>query len=102
MKKIISFETATKVSLLLFGIFIFFHLSVIIGITLFNYVPIGFLWGGRMESRQQLLGFEIISLLIMAICFFTVLIKSERVKIPGLRGVSGVIYGFFLHSYVSG
>ncbi len=44
-----------------------------------------------MESSQQLLGFEIISVLIMAICFFTVLIKSERVKIPGLSGASGVI-----------
>jgi len=88
MKKILSFKLATQISLFLFGLFILFHLSIIIGIVIFNFVPVDFLWGGKMETKEQLLGFEIISLLILALCFFIVLIKSEKVKLPGLMRVA--------------
>lgn len=83
MKKILSFKLATQISLFLFVLLILFHLSIVIGIVLFDFAPVDFLWGGRMETRGQLLGFEIISLLIMALCFLIVLIKSGRVKLPG-------------------
>src|SRR5688500_4067639 len=84
MRKIISFQAATKVSLVLFGLFTLFHLSIIIGIIFFRYAPVEFLWGGRLKTKDELLGFEIISLAIMALCSFIVLIKSRRVKMPGL------------------
>jgi hypothetical protein len=84
MEKIMSFKLATQLSLFLFGLFILFHLSVVIGIVAFNFVPVDFLWGGRMETKEQLLGFEIISLSIMALCFFTVLIRSEKVRLQRL------------------
>jgi len=58
MKKLISFRRAIQFSLILFGLLILFHLLIIVGIVLFDYVPIDFLWGGRMETREQLLGLE--------------------------------------------
>jgi hypothetical protein len=88
MEKIMSFKLATQLSLFLFGLFILFHLSVVIGIVAFNFVPVDFLWGGRMQTKERLLVFEFISLLIMALCFFIVLIKSEVVKLPGLMRVA--------------
>lgn len=84
MRKIVSFQAATKLSLVLFGLFTLFHLSIIIGILFFRYAPVEFLWGGRLKTKEELLGFEIISLAVMALCFFIVLIKSKRVKMPGL------------------
>lgn len=60
------------------------------GILLFDFVPVDFLWGGRMETREQLLVFEIVSFVIMALCFFVVLIKSEMVKIPGLMSLATI------------
>jgi hypothetical protein len=50
-----------------------------------------------METKEQLLGFEIISLFIMALCFLVVLIKSEKVKLPGLmRAVVIVLWILFI------
>jgi hypothetical protein len=86
----IRFRHAVQLSLFLFGLFIVFHLTIIVGIVLFDFVPTDYLWGGRMETREQLLGFEIISLLIMVFCLFVVLIRSERIKWPALKGASKV------------
>jgi hypothetical protein len=88
MEKIVSFKLATQISLLIFGLFVLFHLSIILGIVIFDFVPVDFLWGGRMETKEQLFVFEIISLLIMSLCFFTVLIRSEKVKLQGLMRAS--------------
>ena len=91
MKKLISFKVAAQLSLFLFGVIILFHLAVIFGIILFDFVPLDFLWGGRMETREQLLGFEVLSLAIMVLCFITVLIHSERLHVPALAGVTRII-----------
>ena len=90
MKKILSFKQATQISLFLFALLILFHLSIVLGIVLFDFVPLDFLWGGRMETKGQLLDFEIISILIMALCFLIVLIKSEKLKLPGLMRAAGI------------
>jgi hypothetical protein len=91
MRKLISFEWATQLGLLLFGLFILFHLSVVIGIVFFDFVPVDFLWGGRLQSKGQLLGFEVISLIVMALCCFVVLIRSERIHLPRMVGVASII-----------
>jgi hypothetical protein len=86
MKKIISFRLASQICLILFGLLLLYHLSIIAGIVFFNFVPLDFLWGGRLESKEQLLVYEIISFTVMALCFFIVLIHSGRVRISGLAG----------------
>ena len=88
MKKLISYRIATQFSLFLFGLLALFHLSVIFGIVIFNYAPIDFLWGGRMATTGQLLGFEVVSLVVILLCLFIVLVRSKRIRIPTLIGVS--------------
>ena len=89
-KTIINFNQAILTSLFLIGLLILFHLSILIGIIFFDYAPIDFLWGGQMKTVEQLLKFEIVSLLISFVFFFLVLIKSKRLNLPKLIGVAHV------------
>jgi len=88
MRQFISFRQAVQMGLFLFSAIFLLHLLVIMGILLFDYVPIDFLWGGRIKTKEQLLIFEIISLLITIVCIFLILIKSGRVNIPRLAGLA--------------
>ncbi|MFK5855034.1 MAG: hypothetical protein QM503_02810 [Bacteroidota bacterium] len=90
MKKIINFNNAVLASLFFIGLLILFHLFILVGIIFFEYAPIGFLWGGQMETVEQLLKFEIASLLISILFFFLVLIRSKRLNLPKLMGVTRV------------
>lgn len=90
MKKIITFNQALRMSLCLTGLLILFHLAILIGITVFDYAPINYLWGGQMTSKGQLLTFEIISILTSLIIFLLLLIRSNRLSMPGFMRVSRV------------
>ena len=90
MKTIINFNQAILTSLFLIGLLILFHLSILIGVIIFDYAPIDFLWGGQIKTVEQLLKFEIVSLLISFVFFFLVLIKSKRLNLPKLIGVAHV------------
>ena len=100
MKRIISFQFAATGSIVIYGVFIFFHFAIILGILFFNFVPIDYLWGGRLQSREQFLVFEIISLLIQSICLFLTLIKAKYLKLSKLETVAHVgmwiLFGIFL------
>lgn len=87
MRKI-PFKAAGNITLLIFSVLLIFHLTVIIGIAFFDFVPIDYLWGGKMETKQELLSFEILSLLVMLACIFLTLIKTSRLKLPKLTGVA--------------
>ena len=90
MKRIISFDTSVMFSLFLLGILILFHGCILIGILFFDYVPLDFLWGGKMTSVSQLLSFEIVSLLTSGLFFFLLLIRSNWLRLPKLIGVARV------------
>ena len=97
MKKIISFKKATQLSAIILSLLSLFHLAVIIGIVFFDYVPIEFLWGGQMETKEELLQFEIISLVVNVFCVFIILIRSQFIKVSALLGFSrAVIWLLFL------
>ena len=102
MKKLISFDQAVQFSLLLLGLFILFHIAVIVGIVVFDFVPIDLIWGGRMESREQLLNFEFFSLMNMVLCFAVVFVRSEKIVIPALtkgsRTFCGILFVAFFFS----
>ena len=76
MRHYLTFKLATALSITLIGLFASFHGVVIAGIVLGDYVPLEFLWGGRFESRTQLLTFEFVSLLVLLACLAIVLIRS--------------------------
>ena len=100
MKNLISFKRASQFSLILFGLFIVFHLSIIIGILFFDFAPVDYLWGGRMETATELLAFEIISLAVMSICLLVVLIRAEIIKISFLMGLSRIILWFLTFMFL--
>lgn len=91
MTKLIGFQRAVQLSLVLFGLISLFHLGVIIGILAFDFAPVDFLWGGQMSTKEELLSFEIVSLVVMVVCILVVLIRSQRIKLSALIGLSRVI-----------
>lgn len=95
MKGIIDFNNAVRITLVLAGVMIVFHLSILMGILIFDFAPVDYLWGGRMETSAQLLTFELISLLISALFFVLILIKSNRINLPALNGVVHIAMWLF-------
>lgn len=95
MKGIIDFNNAVHITLVLAGVMIVFHLSILMGILIFDFAPVDYLWGGRMETSAQLLTFELISLLISALFFVLILIKSNRINLPALNGVVHIAMWLF-------
>jgi len=91
MKNLLSFGQAVKWSQFLFGVVCLFHLAVIIGIVAFDYVPLDFLWGGQMDTKEELLNFEFLSLGIMILCIVVVAVRTGRINMPKLVGVSRVL-----------
>lgn len=90
MRKIIVFKTAILASLFILGILAVFHIAILIGILLFDYVPLDFLWGGKIKTEAQLLNFEIVSLLTTVIFIFLLLIRSKWINLPKLMGVTRI------------
>ena len=101
MNKIISFRVAGNVNLLIYGFLLLFHLAIVVGIAFFDYVPLDYLWGGRMETRDQLLVFEIISFIVSLICLLLTLIKTDYLRIPKLKKIAhfGMWILFILFSF---
>ena len=91
MRQLISFKKAVQWCLILFGAIMLFHAFIIGGIIFFDFAPVEFLWGGRMETKEELLVFEFLSFAVVVLCFFVVLIKSGRISAPRLKKASGVI-----------
>lgn len=91
MRKIIDFNVATLASLFILGILALFHIAILMGIVLFDYVPIEFLWGGQMKTVTQLVNFEIVSLLTTVIFIFLLLIRSKWINLPKLLGVTRIV-----------
>jgi hypothetical protein len=91
MNKIISFKQAAYLSTAILSLLSLFHLIVIIGIIVLDYVPNEFLWGGRIETRDEFLQFEIVSLIVSIFCIFIILVRSQSIKISALLGFSRVV-----------
>lgn len=70
MNRFITLKVAVTLLLAIYSLSFLFHVAVICGILFFDYVPLDFLWGGRMESREALLVFEIISASIILLFAF--------------------------------
>lgn len=90
MRKIKDFNVATLASLFILGILALFHMAILMGIVLFDYVPIEFLWGGQMKTVTQLVNFEIVSLLTTVIFIFLLSIRSKWINIPKLTGITSI------------
>jgi hypothetical protein len=86
----ISFPLAAKVNIGIFACLILFHLGVVVGILLLNHVPTDFLWGGRIQSKEQFILFEVISLTVQTICLLLTLIRAEYLRLERLANIAHI------------
>ncbi len=71
MNKFISSRFASTALLLIFALVILFHVLVLAGV-----IPFSMVWGGRIQSQEQMISFEIISILINIIMIAVVAIYA--------------------------
>ena len=83
------------ITLVIAGLLVVFHLSIILGMVIFDFAPVAYLWGGRMETSAQLLQFEIVSLVVALLFAVLLLIKAGRINFPALNGVAHVAMWLF-------
>ena len=94
MKRVINAEAAARVSFVLYGVFIVFHILVIAGI-----VPSNIVWGGRTTTRVELVRMEIASLLVQFVCVGLTLAKVVSLRTGRMRVIADigmwVLFGLF-------
>jgi len=73
MKRLISFKTSVTITIVLLILVTLFNLTVIVGLT-----PYDMVWGGRLKSKEEMIFFEMVSILINFLSLLLVLIKSRR------------------------
>ena len=87
MRNIIKYNHAISISLFIIGLLGLVHLSIVIGIVAFDFVP-DFIWGGKVKTVDDLLYMELISLLMTPVLFFIVLMKTKKFNLPKLKRLS--------------
>lgn len=70
MESLISPKIAGNTLLSLFGLFFALHVLIMLGV-----VPHGFVWGGRITSRAQLIRLETVALLLLGLMALVVSIR---------------------------
>lgn len=75
MIKKINIELAVNTILILAALVFVFHILIISGVIPYQYV-----WGGRLESNEQMLRFESISMIINLFIIFIVSIKGSYIR----------------------
>ncbi len=76
MNKFISSRFASSALLLIFSLVILFHVLVITGI-----VPYTMVWGGRIQSQEQMISFEITSILLNVIMLAVVAVYARHLNV---------------------
>lgn len=94
IKRLISERVAAIGMLVLFSLVIIFHLLVLIGI-----IPSAIVWGGRLETREELITFELVSIVLNVLMLTVVGIKTNLVKITVnktiLKGIFWMMFVLF-------
>lgn len=79
-------QRAAKLALAIYAGLAVMHIAVLIGMALFDFAPTEWLWGGRMETAEQLFAFEIVSVGLLLICAAVAIIRGGplySIKLPG-------------------
>lgn len=72
MKNLITRHFATNALLIIFSLVLIFHVLVLLGI-----IPFGIVWGGRLKSNEEMIPFEITSILLNALMLVIVAIHAD-------------------------
>jgi hypothetical protein len=90
MKNLISFQKAFIGVIILNALVIVFHFCV-----LFQIIPFTIVWGGRLNSVEEMLVFELISISINIAIILVVFKKGKHVKLAQKsRFINGVVWLF--------
>lgn len=90
MIKKIRFEIAAKLGFSILLVISLVHLSFILGILLFDFVPKEFLWGGKMKTANDLLQFEIISLMSGLFGLLIIWIRKSEIASPIVKSTTRI------------
>lgn len=85
MKNLLTAEQAGTILLVIFSLVIVFHIVALIG-----FVPTNMVWGGRLETREELVVFELLSLVIVMLAILVVCIRLGYIQWPRLMPVAKV------------
>lgn len=88
--KYINFKVAIKTIIVLLSCMLIYHLLILSGIISYQYA-----WGGRLESKKQMLVFESIGVLITLLIIFVVAIKGNYIKLNIPKILITVLLWFF-------
>ncbi|MEI1279803.1 hypothetical protein V6Z05_15845 [Leptospira venezuelensis] len=88
-KKLLIRKFAAGLLLLFFSCSIIFHTIIISGAA-----PFSIVWGGRLETWEQMIVFESISILVNLLFLMVIALDSKYIKLPiSNRVVRGAIWG---------
>jgi hypothetical protein len=97
MLKSIPTRFTANLMLLIFSAMIGFHLLVLSGI-----IPFEIVWGGRLQNRQQMISFELISILINVIMLAVMAIYAGYVKVRiSSVVINGVLWIMFVMFFLN-
>ena len=60
----ISIEKTLTISKIVFSVFMVFHIAITISIIFLDIIPVDYLWGGQLKTKDALFIFELISILV--------------------------------------
>jgi hypothetical protein len=81
----LSYNRGVQICIVLMIAFLLLHLGIIIGILVFDYAPVHYLWGGRLSSAEELMQFEILAVCIQLVQLLIVFIAADRLRVPRLK-----------------
>lgn len=81
-----SLKRAARIALMIYAVLGILHILVLIGMAFLGFAPTEWLWGGRMESAEQLFAFEMLSVSLLLVCASVAIIRGGplfQLKLPG-------------------
>jgi len=87
----IPFKTAYWTLFVLFAAMLIFHLLVLL-----SFIPFNIVWGGRLQTHQQMVSFETVSIVVILCLLLVIQIKVKSSR-TGLKNAAKVLlWGFSL------
>ncbi|WP_207426365.1 hypothetical protein [Pedobacter sp. SYSU D00535] len=83
MKKLLSQKQAAVAMLVIFSLVLVFHTLVITEV-----IPYTIVWGGRLNSRTEMIRFEVVSIAINLFMFMIVAIHARLLRIAISRNIT--------------
>lgn len=71
----LSEHRAARALILFFSLFILFHVAVLAG-----FVPMELVWGGRLKTREELVRFEVVSIVLNVLMLMAAMAKAKFLK----------------------